>query len=73
MFAQFITVFRRAPGLAVCAAFGALSIAGCSLFHPVPKEPPVVAKTLPPPPALPKPRATHLFDVIPGSDIVGYV
>ncbi|MEO7205327.1 MAG: L,D-transpeptidase family protein [Steroidobacteraceae bacterium] len=72
MSAQSITVFRR-PGL-VCAALSALGIAGCSLFHPVPKEPPVVAKALPPPkPVLPKPKATHLFDVEPGSDIVGYV
>jgi L,D-transpeptidase ErfK/SrfK len=74
MSAPFITAFRRAPGLAVCAAFGALGVAGCSLFHPVPKEPPVVAQALPPPKlALPKPKATHLFDVDPGSDIVGYV
>jgi L,D-transpeptidase ErfK/SrfK len=74
MSAPFITVFRRVPGLAVCAVLGALGIAGCSLFHPVPKEPPVVAQALPPPkPVLPKPKATHLFDVEPGSDIVGYV
>jgi L,D-transpeptidase ErfK/SrfK len=60
--------------LAVGAASIALGIAGCSLFHPVPKEPPVVAKALPPPaPVLPKPKATHLFDVDPGSDMVGYV
>ena len=33
-----------------------------------------MAKALPPPqPVLPKPKATHLFDVDPGSDIVGYV
>jgi L,D-transpeptidase ErfK/SrfK len=71
---QFITVFRRAPGLAVCAALSVLGVAACSLFHPVPKEPPVVAKALPPPPLpLPKPKATHLFDVDPDSDIVGYV
>jgi L,D-transpeptidase ErfK/SrfK len=74
MSALFITVFRRAPGLAVCAALTALGIAGCSLFHPAPKEPPVVAKALPPPPPpLPKPKATHLFEVEPGSDMVGYV
>jgi L,D-transpeptidase ErfK/SrfK len=52
----------------------ALVIAGCSLFHPVPKEPPPVVKVVPPPaPKLPKPKATHHFDVDPGSDIVGYV
>ena len=74
MSALFITVFRRAPRLAVFAASSALAIAGCSLFHPAPKEPPPVAKALPPPPPpLPKPKATHLFDVEPGSDIVGYV
>src|SRR6202041_2183036 len=74
MSALFIAVFRRAPRLAVFAASSALAIAGCSLFHPAPKEPPPVAKALPPPPPpLPKPKATHLFDVEPGSDIVGYV
>ncbi|HXP26821.1 MAG TPA: L,D-transpeptidase family protein [Steroidobacteraceae bacterium] len=74
MSALFITVFRRAPRLAVFAASTALAIAGCSLFHPAPKEPPPVTKALPPPPPpLPKPKATHLFDVEPGSDIVGYV
>ena len=74
MSALFITVFRRAPRLAVFAASSALAISGCSLFHPAPKEPPPVVKALPPPPPpLPKPKATHLFDVEPGSDIVGYV
>jgi L,D-transpeptidase ErfK/SrfK len=74
MSALFITVFRRAPRLALFAASSALAIAGCSLFHPAPKEPPPVAKALPPPPPpLPKPKATHLFDVEPDSDIVGYV
>src|SRR6202046_5426637 len=74
MSALFITVFRRAPRLAVFAASSALAIAGCSLFHPAPKEPPPVVKALPPPPPpLPKPKATHLFDVEPGSDMVGYV
>src|SRR5882724_11670013 len=71
-----ISVFRRSPGLALCAALaaGALGVAGCSLFHPVPKEAPPAAKALPPPkPVLPKPKATHYFDVDPGSDIVGYV
>jgi L,D-transpeptidase ErfK/SrfK len=69
-----MAVFRRAPRVGLCAVSIALGIGGCSLFHPVPKEPPVVAKALPPPkPVLPKPKATHLFDVDPGSDIVGYV
>jgi L,D-transpeptidase ErfK/SrfK len=74
MSAPFITVFRRVPGLGLCALLSALVIAGCSLFHPVPKEPPPVVKVLPPPkPVLPKPKATHHFDVDPDSDIVGYV
>ena len=74
MSAPFSTVFRRVPGLGLCALLCALVIAGCSLFHPVPKEPPPVAKALPPPkPVLPKPKATHHFDVDSGSDIVGYV
>jgi L,D-transpeptidase ErfK/SrfK len=69
-----MTVFRRVPALASFAVSSALAIAGCSLFHPVPKEPPPVAQALPPPkPVLPKPKATHHFDVDPGSDIVGYV
>jgi L,D-transpeptidase ErfK/SrfK len=69
-----MTVFRRFRGLAMCAALSALAMAGCSLFHPVPKEPPPVTKALPPPkPVLPKPKATHHFDVDSGSDIVGYV
>jgi L,D-transpeptidase ErfK/SrfK len=74
MSALFTSVFRRVLGLGLCAALSALAIAGCSLFHPVPKEPPPVAKALPPPkPSLPKPKATHHFDVDSGSDIVGYV
>jgi L,D-transpeptidase ErfK/SrfK len=56
----FITVSRRTVALAV--GLGALALSGCSLFHPVPKEPP-----------LPKPKATHHFEVDPKSDIVGYV
>jgi L,D-transpeptidase ErfK/SrfK len=56
---------------ALCAA---ALIAGCSLFHPVPKEPTPVAQAPPPPkPVLPKPKATHYFDVEANSDIVGYV
>ena len=60
---------------AVAAGGAALFvITGCSLFHPIPKEPPPVVKSLPPPkPILPQPTATHEFEVMPGSDIVGYV
>jgi L,D-transpeptidase ErfK/SrfK len=55
-----------------CAAL--IVVAGCSLFHPIPKEAPPVVKALPPPkPELPTPKATHVFDVTPDSDIVGYV
>src|ERR1700735_2543011 len=58
--------------LAVCV--GALAIGACSLFHPTPKVPPPVAKELPPPaPVLPTPNATHRSEVVPGSDLVGYV
>src|SRR5258708_18520704 len=68
----FIPVSRRTVALAL--GLGALALSGCSLFHPVPKEPPEAAKALPPPkPVLPKPKATHHFDVDPKSDIVGYV
>ena len=57
---------------AACAAV--FVVTGCSLFHPVPKEAPPVAKALPPPkPQLPVPTATHKFEVMPDSDIVGYV
>ena len=62
----------RSTYLALCV--GAASLAGCSLFHPVPKEAPPAAKALPPPkPVLPAPKATHKFQVDPGSDLVGYV
>jgi L,D-transpeptidase ErfK/SrfK len=51
-----------------------LLLGGCSLFHPIPKEPPPVVVAAPPPvPVLPKPAATFHFDVDPDSDIVGYV
>ncbi len=57
---------------AACAAV--FLVTGCSLFHPVPKEAPPAAKALPPAkPQLPAPTATHKFELMPDSDIVGYV
>src|ERR1700730_18395402 len=51
-----------------------LSAAGCSLFQHTPAEPPPVAKVTPPPaPQLPKPSATHHFDIDTSTEIVGYV
>src|SRR5258705_2530338 len=62
----------RSTYLALCV--GAATLAGCSLFHPIPKEAPPAAKVLPPPkPVLPAPKATHKFQVDPASDLVGYV
>jgi L,D-transpeptidase ErfK/SrfK len=59
-------------GLAVC--IGMLAIGGCALFHPKPAPAPPVAQALPPPePVLPKPVATHRFEVADGNEIVGYV
>jgi L,D-transpeptidase ErfK/SrfK len=58
--------------LAVC--IGVLAVGGCSLFRPKPVEPPPVVPAAPPPaPELPKPTATHRFEVEPGGEIVGYV
>jgi L,D-transpeptidase ErfK/SrfK len=58
--------------LAVC--IGVLAVGGCSLFRPKPVEPPpVVAASPPPAPELPKPTATHRFEVEPGGEMVGYV
>jgi L,D-transpeptidase ErfK/SrfK len=69
---QFNAVIRRTVWLTLC--IGALSTAACSLFRPVPKEPPPVVKALPPPEAeLPKPAQTHYFEVDQSSGIVGYV
>jgi len=65
---------RWPPLCATAIALALSSLAGCSLFRPVPKEPPPVVQQLPPPkPELPKPTATHKFELDPSSDIVGYV
>jgi L,D-transpeptidase ErfK/SrfK len=52
-----------------------LGAAGCSLFRPAPPPPPPPeAAPPPPPPPLPKPTATHRFELTPESgDVVGYV
>jgi L,D-transpeptidase ErfK/SrfK len=56
---------------ALCIA--AIALSGCSLFHPVPKPEPVLQAAPPPKPVLPKPTATHHFEIEPDSDVVGYV
>jgi L,D-transpeptidase ErfK/SrfK len=51
-----------------------LGAAGCSLFHPPPPPPPPPPAAPPPPPPLPKPNATHRFELSPETgDVVGYV
>jgi L,D-transpeptidase ErfK/SrfK len=52
-----------------------LCAAGCSLFHPSPAPPPPpAAPAAPPAPVLPKPTATHRFDLTPeDGDLVGQV
>jgi L,D-transpeptidase ErfK/SrfK len=59
--------------LLLLAAALALGAAGCSLFRHGPVEPPPAAQAPPPAPALPKPTATHRFEIDPGTEIVGYV
>jgi L,D-transpeptidase ErfK/SrfK len=49
------------------------SVAGCSLFHRVSHEPPPVVKEAPPAPELPKPVATHRFEIDANTEVVGYV
>ena len=69
---QFIALVRRTVWFALC--IGAVAGAGCSLFRPIPKEPPPEVKALPPPkPELPKPSQTHYFVVAQGTGVVGYV
>src|ERR1700723_614328 len=52
-----------------------LCAAGCSLFHPAPPPPAApAAPAAPPVPVLPKPTATHRFELTPeDGDLVGYV
>jgi L,D-transpeptidase ErfK/SrfK len=60
------------PPLLLAAAL-ALGAAGCSLFRHAPVEPPPAPPPPPPAPVLPKPTATHRFEIDPGTEIVGYV
>jgi len=51
-----------------------LSAAGCSLFRAAPPPPPPPQAAPPPPPPLPKPTATHRFELTAeAGDVVGYV
>ncbi len=51
-----------------------LCVSGCTLFRPLPPPPPPPKAEPPPPPELPKPEATHRFEIGAGSgDVVGYV
>src|ERR1700729_1855235 len=52
-----------------------LCAAGCSVFQPpTPPLPPPAAPVAPPAPVLPKPTATHRFELTPeNGDVVGYV
>ncbi len=62
----------KSPPLLLATAF-ALSAAGCTLFRHGPVEPAPVVQVPPPAPALPKPTATHRFEIDSGAEIVGYV
>jgi L,D-transpeptidase ErfK/SrfK len=61
--------------LSLAAVIGCCGIAGCSLFRTAPPPPPPPAQVVPPPkPELPKPSATHRFELPEdGGDVVGYV
>ena len=50
----------------------AVGAAGCTLFRHAPSPPPAVAAP-PPAPELPRPTATHRFEIDPTTEIVGYV
>jgi L,D-transpeptidase ErfK/SrfK len=51
-----------------------LLVAGCSLFRPAPPPPPPAPPPPPPAPELPKPSATHKFELTSETgDVVGYV
>jgi L,D-transpeptidase ErfK/SrfK len=50
----------------------AIGTAGCSLFHHAVVGTPPVVVAPPAPPALPRPVATHHFEITPTTEIVGY-
>src|SRR5258708_6727505 len=62
----------KSPPLLLATAL-AVGAAGCTLFRHGPVEPPPVVQAPPPAPALPKPAATHRFEIDAGTEIVGYV
>lgn len=51
----------------------ALAAVGCSLFRSAPVAPPPVVQAPPAAPELPRPVATHRFDIDADTEIVGYV
>jgi L,D-transpeptidase ErfK/SrfK len=51
----------------------AVGAAGCALFRHAPPPPPAVVAGPPPAPELPRPTATHRFEIDPTTEIVGYV
>jgi L,D-transpeptidase ErfK/SrfK len=53
--------------------FLAIGMTGCSLFQHPKVIPAPVVKVAPPAPELPKPTATHRFDIDADTEIVGYV
>ena len=71
MIAKLANLSRRRIALTLVLG---LSAAGCTLFKPAPPPPPPAPPPPPPAPELPKPTATHRFELTPeDGDIVGYV
>jgi len=63
------SIRARAP----LALLLSLTIPACSLFRGSPDAPPPAPPAAPAPPELPKPAATHRFDIDPATEVVGYV
>ena len=71
---KFLAMLGNQSKATLPALFLGMVVGGCSLFNRPPPPPPPVANTEPPPaPVLPKPTATHRFDIDPSTEIVGYV